>query len=215
MLRSDIRGLRPSITGAHDMPDPASLIDDENWSGGFYELAIELGASDSQRVQQALSTLWRTAAIDGCHGGFNFEEQVPCTVASLTTFGHLRGTVVLPSGRRVVCGCVTLGGDEEPDWLDFYLPLGALARVDRRIGGFPFDSRSGEESVVWRRPLDDWLAGIGTRIFRQVPFRLGLIGFELDGNISSEQMNGVVPDQRWEGYLLPAGGDLRFEPANR
>jgi hypothetical protein len=162
-----------------------------------------------------LSALWRAAPIEGCYGGLDFRGQVPCTIASLTTFGHLRGTTVLASGQRVVCGCVTLGGDDAPYWLDFYLPLGALARVDQRIGGFPFDAHSGEESLVWRRPLDEWLASIGKEICRHVPFRLGLIGFELDANISSEQLNGVTPEQRWEGYLLPTDGDLRFEPANR
>ncbi|WP_326557831.1 hypothetical protein [Micromonospora sp. NBC_01796] len=166
------------------MPDPASFTDEENWSGGFYELSIELGDLDHQGLQRALTALWRAASIDGCYGSRDHEPgeqaEVPCTVSSLATFGHLRGTVHLPNGHRVVCGCVILGGDEDPEWLDFYLPLGALARVDPRIGGFPFDSRSGEDSLVWRRPLDDWLAAVGTTIFREVPFRLGLIGFETE-----------------------------------
>jgi len=196
------------------MPDPASLADSENWSGGFYELAIELGAPDGERLQQALSSLWRVAAIEGCYAGRDSEAQVPCTVASLAAFGHLQGTVVLTTGHRVVCGCVALG-DDDVHWLDFYIPLGALARTDGRIAGFPFDSESGEESLVWRRSLDDWLANIGTRIFRHVPFRLGLIGFEIDGSVSSDVLNGMVPEQRWESYLLPVGADLRFEPANR
>ncbi|GIJ81199.1 hypothetical protein SAMN05443287_1049 [Micromonospora phaseoli] len=201
------------------MPDPASFTDDENWSGGFYELSLQWDGRDGQGLQRGLSALWGAAAVDGCYGSRSHEpgdqEEVPCTVESLMAFGHLRGTVLLPSGDRVVCGCVTLGGDGEPEWLDFYLPLGALARVDQRIGGFPFDSRSGEDSLAWRRPLDGWLAAVGTRIFRDAPFRLGLIGFELDGRISSNQINGHAPDPRWEGYLLPVGEDLRYEPATR
>ncbi|MFC4998495.1 hypothetical protein ACFPIJ_11685 [Dactylosporangium cerinum] len=37
---------------------------------------------------------------------------------------------------------------------------------------------------------------------------VGLIGFELDGNIVVDQFNGVVPEQRW-GHLLSGGGEFR------
>jgi hypothetical protein len=46
------------------------------------------------------------------------------------------------------------------------------------------------EALLWLRCY---------RLFGEVPFRLGLIGFELDGNITSDQLNGVAPEQRWEG----------------
>lgn len=105
--------------------------------------------------------------------------------------------------------------DEGPDWLDFYLPMEALGRVDRRIGGFPFDHNSGQASLTWRHPLDDWLAAIGTSIFGEVDFQLALIGFEISGNTYSHQLNGTAPEQRWAGHLLPTDGTLRYEPANQ
>jgi hypothetical protein len=83
------------------------------------------------------------AAVDGCHvrrteaAGFT---AVELSVAVLHEHGHVRGTVALPSGRRVVCG-IFLFRYEGLDTLEFYLPLGALARVDRRVGGFPFDEK--------------------------------------------------------------------------
>jgi len=197
--------------------DPAAFTDDANWTGGFYELAIEIGDTSDERLQLALSALWRAAGIEGCYRSRDREpgeqDEIACTVASLTEFGHLQGTVRLPSGQRVVCGCVAVREDHGPDWLDFYLPIEALGRVDHRIGGFPFDQNSGQASLVWRRPLDDWLAAIGTDIFREVDFQLGLIGFETSGNNHSRQLNGTVPEQRWEGYLIPADGTLRYEPA--
>lgn len=204
------------------MRDPAAAFtDDENWTGGFYELALELGDMSDERLQLALSALWRAAAVEGCYGSRDREPrdqpEVPRTVEALGELGHLQGTVRLPGGQRVVCGCVAVREEDGPDWLDFYLPLGALARLDQRIGGFPFDGRSGADSLVWRHGLDEWLAAVGTEVFREVPFRLGLIGFEISGETSAHQLNGRVPAERWEGFLMPAddGGSLRYEPANR
>jgi len=63
--------------------------------------------------------------------------------------------VPLPSGDRVVCGGFS-SRYEGIDELALYLPLGALDRVDPRIGGYPFDESSGVESFCWRAPLDRW-----------------------------------------------------------
>ncbi|GAA3825857.1 hypothetical protein GCM10022226_53270 [Sphaerisporangium flaviroseum] len=201
------------------MRDPTRFTESENWIGGFYELAIEIGDTSDERLQVALSALWRVAAIEGCYGRNDLEpneqDEVPCTVSSLAEFGHLRGTVTLPTGHRVVCGCLASRDDEGPDWLDFYLPMGALTRVDKRIGGFPFSENSGVASLTWRRSLDDWLASIGTSIFNEVQFRRGLIGFETDGNFETRQLDGATPEERWMGYLIPTDGGLRLDPANR
>jgi len=207
------------MTDAPAMDDPSAFTDGENWSGGFYELAIELGHTSDQRLQRALSTLWRAAAIQGCYGRRDREpgeqDVIACTVASLGEFGLLRGTVRLPAGPRIVCGCVAVREDGGPDWLDFFLPMGALARVDRRVGGFPFGRDGSPASLEWRRPIDDWLATIAHAIFGVVGFRLGLIGFEQSGMTSAAELHGRVPAERWAGYLLPADGLPRYEPANR
>src|SRR5688500_16091987 len=39
--------------GAVEMSDPMLYTDEENWSGGLYELAIELGETNDQRLQRA------------------------------------------------------------------------------------------------------------------------------------------------------------------
>jgi hypothetical protein len=40
------------------------------------------------------------------------------------------------------------------------------------------------------------------------------VGFEVDHTTTAD-LNGVIPDQRWDGYLLPTDGQLRYTPANR
>lgn len=104
--------------------------------------------------------------------------------------------------------------DDHTDWLTFYLPLGALARRERRIRGFPFDPDGGPVSLAWRASLDTWLAGVAREVFAHVDFRLALIGFELD-NVTAADLDGVTPEERWNGYLLAEDGDLKYVPANR
>ncbi|MER5266090.1 hypothetical protein ABTZ99_28785 [Actinosynnema sp. NPDC002837] len=199
------------------MHDPMAFTDAENWTGGFYELSLEVGDHDDERLQRALTALWGAAAATDGYGHRDREPAdqvaVPVTVASLDEFGHLRGIARTPVGS-VVCGCLATRFDEAEDWVTWYLPLGALARVDRRVGGFPFGPDGEPRSQAWRAPLDAWLAGVAEEVFRQVDFRLGLIGFEVD-LVTAAELGGEVPEQRWNGYLLPADGQLTYTPANR
>lgn len=197
----------------HDrgMSHAASFRDPSNWSDGYYELAIEVGSTDDADIQAVLSALWSAA---GVRGAFAFtdrepeeQEPVPCTVASLTEFGHLHGQVRLPTGLLSVCGCVAIrGGDDSSDWLDFYVPLGALDNA----GIAYWDGRPYFRSAV----MDDWLAAIGTKTFEQARFGLGVIGWEVSGCTDAATLAGGLPQERGIGYLLPREGVLHYGAAN-
>ncbi|WP_073926434.1 hypothetical protein [Streptomyces sp. CB03911] len=182
-----------------------------NWSSGYYELAIELGSCDDARLQDVLSALWSAAEVRGCFGRTDREpaeqDAVPCSVASLTHFGHLRGQVLLPTGQLVACGCVTVrGGTEGSDWLDFYVPVDALDRAGVAYwAGRPFF-----RSAV----MDDWLAAIGTETYGSATFSLGVVGFSVSGCTDAATLAGVLPDERDIGYLLPQDGGVRYAAAN-
>ncbi len=100
-----------------------------------------------------------------------------------------------------------------PDWLVLYVPLGALARIDVRVGGFPFGDESGAASLSWRRPLDAWLAEVGTRIYSEVPFELALVGLESLGEIHADELQVGIPKVRMHGILTPMNGKLRYYEA--
>jgi hypothetical protein len=170
---------------------------DENWTGGFYELSLDLGAADDARLDRAVRTLWRAAGAS---------VDVQPSAAALHEHGHLRGTLTLPSGARVVCGAFS-SRYEGVDGLELYLPLGALARVDRRIGGYPFDERSGAESLSWRAPLDRWLAGVAVAVHAEVPIHHALIGFEVDEDAD------LTSEQRYAAVLVPGTAGLDYRPA--
>ncbi|GAA1616226.1 hypothetical protein GCM10009679_20660 [Saccharothrix algeriensis] len=45
---------------------------------------------------------------------------------------RLHGVIRTPNGAAIVCGVMAVREDNVPDRLDFYLPLGALARAALR-----------------------------------------------------------------------------------
>jgi hypothetical protein len=186
------------------------LDDDENWTGGFYELCLVLGPADDGILDRAVRSLWRAAGVQGCRiraaGRAGFAE-VELSAAVLHQHGHVHGTLALPSGARIVCGSF-LSRYDDIDTLEFYLPLGALARVDRRIGGYPFDERSGVESLTWRAGLDQWLADVAGVIYTDVPFQRALIGFEVDED------RDITRDKRYAAILLPSPNGLDYHPAD-
>lgn len=208
--------------------DQADLNDDENWTGGLYQLAIELGPRDDDRLEKALTSVWRHASVVGCFAAEYHPSsgnavprladhiEVELRLHSLEARpGGLRGVTRLPFGLDIVCGAVTVREDNGPDWLDFYVPLGALARNDPTIGGFPFCEDYGVATLAWRRPVDSWLAAIGSRVYAEVPYRLGLIGHEVSGAVHSGQLTGDLPERHDIGYLMPEGDRLTYREADR
>jgi hypothetical protein len=185
--------------------------------GGFYELSIEVGTRDDGRLARAVDALWRAAGIYGCCADRTREpadqEAVPLTVGSVSTSGHLYGRLTLPGGAVSVCGALAIRMDDGTDWLNLYLPMGALARTDPRVGGFPFGAEGGPSSLSWRGPLDAWLADVGAQVYREVDFRRAIIGFETD-DAEIAAANGAVSQRRSFGYLLPRGDQVHHHSAN-
>ncbi|WP_157845330.1 hypothetical protein [Pseudofrankia saprophytica] len=166
-----------------------------NWHGGFYELAINLGPPDDARLEHALTATWAAAGVVGCLApdGDAEHRPAPCTLEGLERFGHLHGVVRLPDGGATVCGAIAIREDDGDDWLDFYIPLGALADHDPRVGGFPFGDDGGDVSRAWREPIDAWLADVGASVHESVRYRYAVIGFEAAGLSLQEVAGG--PDR--------------------
>ena len=204
------------------MPDspPDQIADDDNWIGGHYQLALELGDRDDARLEAAFEAMREFAHVEDAWAHVELQpsryEPVAPTVASMLQVGLLRGSLVLPTGRPIVCGLHAVREEAEPlfyapDWLVLDIPLGALIKVDARVGGYPFGSIEG--SLEWRRPIDDWLAEVGAHVFARTSFRLGLIGMEGSGEAYSDRLEDGIPAERWIGYLWPEDGQLKYFPA--
>ena len=94
---------RRRIENLGEVATADDMSDDENFRGGFYELSLVLGAADDPRLDRAVRSLWRTAGVQECRAGSGLIDVEP-SAAALDEYGHLRGTLTLPYGDRVVCG---------------------------------------------------------------------------------------------------------------
>ena len=168
------------------------------WAGGFYELAVELGPRSDERLQAALEAIWRREGLDGCYEDCDVEpSDQPQIAPTLET--RLFGVATMPKGQQVACGTIIVREDEGPDWICFYLPLGAL-NTAYDVGGYPFGG--GSSSRPWREPLDDWLVRIAAAVFVAAPFPLALIGHEVSGTDYTDEVQKTgVPEERWAGML--------------
>ncbi|MDC3379101.1 hypothetical protein OAX78_02335 [Planctomycetota bacterium] len=197
---------------------PPLFTQDDAWTGGFYELAIEVGPRSDARLERLLHAVWNEPTLEGCYLDREREpddqKKVAASLDRMAEQGHLRGIATLPNTMRVPCGTVAIREEDGSDWLDFYLPLGALSSLDSRVGGFPFEE--GSDSRAWREPIDCWLAEVARRAFELVPFTLGLIGFEVSGRCYGKDVNeSGVPDPREISYLHASEGALAVYATNR
>ncbi len=187
----------------------------DTWLGGYYELAIELGPRSDERLLAALSTIWSDSALDGVYlsrdSEPNAQRKYSLTV-ELLEVTHLQGLARLPNGVMIACGTCVIRYDNGNDWLDLYLPMGALATA-YPVGGYPFEPDV-VSSHVWRSVLDPWLVEIGRRVYDHVPYRLGLVGFEVSAEVcASEIAQTGIPVQHYPGLLWPTSGKLTYYPS--
>lgn len=193
---------------------------DPEWDGGYYQLAICLGPRDDARVAAAVTTL-----ADGAGIGASIDGR------SLCTDGDAKRRVALPFATErppqaaddVACviGLVRESDAEDTensgdDWLDLSIPLGSLARVEGRVGAYPFDSPDDAgRSLAWRAPLDAWFVDIARAVDVVQPFRFAVIGFNVSGEWPPLSEAGTAAAERHVTWLVRHGGALRVLPANR
>ncbi|MGH8890633.1 MAG: hypothetical protein ACRDV3_12875 [Acidothermaceae bacterium] len=191
----------------------SALLDDpESWTGGYYELTFLLGPPDSARLQAAMNSLISAAGLLGPWRLSPDSERVRGTWTSAELDrGALRTAFRLPDNHltaAVLLGPWDADGD---DSLTLGLPLGALARVDKRIGAFPFGDDGGPRSLSWRQPLDSWLAEIAEHVRRSVGFELAVIGLETDvDDAESARLTSGTSTEHPAALLLADGS---FIPA--
>jgi hypothetical protein len=158
---------------------PPEFFDGDAWTGGWYELAIQLGPRNDVQLQAAIGILAQAADIAGpwhVQRALNSIEPASWTVADLEEH-HLSGELQLPDGRQVICAVIGICLDHDDGWLALCIPLEALCRGDPRVGAFPFDDDD-SASLTWRRPIDDWFAYLAGEVRAETGFRLAAIGWE-------------------------------------
>ncbi len=175
------------------------FLDDENWHGSYYELAVLLGSPDDSeadtRAHKALRAAWSDPHLEGCYldRWHAREDQVAVDAEELSVdlSCAVYGRAWLPNGLAVVCvtHVIREEGENATDWLDVCLPTGALERAIPQLG-YPLHK---DGSRVWREPIDSWLVGVAERIAASTPFHAALIGEETSGHPSVDGSGAPLP----------------------
>jgi hypothetical protein len=81
------------------------------------------------------------------------------------------------------------------------------------VGGFPFAGKNVLNPRTWIGSLNEWLKSIAETVCFLINFRLAIIGYDLDLiRIREQVLADQIPDERWDGILVPAGEKLRWYP---
>ena len=186
--------------------------DKDTWLGSFYELALELGDRSDEHLYSALRRVWEFPDLQGCYLRPDLEpdEQPQVGVPlNLEEANWLYGIARMPNGLRVACGTLFVREDDGTDWLVIYMPMGALAQTYKEARRPLSDSFLMLQ--VAKRELDDWFASLGVYVFREVPFRLGLIGHEVSGwTLAKLVEEAGIPEMRYMSYLWPQQGRVEY-----
>ena len=212
---------RSGTTSDWAEPMMTNFATEETWSGGHYEIEIELGVSSDERLGRALDRIWSHPSLQGCCFSRDQEPQAQVRVipGQHRLEDPLYGLAGLPNGATAACGTYVCrlqseGGQPARDLLSFYTPLGSLARA-YDIGKYPFADH--ERAAQWRPEVDRWLVELGRFVFERVEFDLALVGWEVDfPRTSAESVKrSGVPAERFDGYLWRAGPGLEWHQATK
>jgi hypothetical protein len=193
--------------------NPTDRSEDGDWRGGYYELSIKLGPSDDARLDAALTALWDAAGLSDPSPSDRRDAlrsvETAGVSAELLLVGPLDAVAMIRGLGTTLCAVTLVREHPEDstserrctDWLDLCMPLGALSKIDARVGAYPFDDTTSSRS--WREPIERWFEDVGRAVFGSAPYIHAVTGFEVSGMEPSEiepgRMGLFRPDQ--EGAL--------------
>ena len=182
-----------------------------NWKGGYFELCLVYAEASNDDLRRALGALWAHPAIWGCVADMwpepALQPRVDPAVATQLLDHPWYGVAELPNGVLAAAASFVTRGAGYASKVTLGVPMGAL-ELAYPVGAYPFaDARS----LEWRTEVSEWLADIGASIYEVAPFRFGLIDHEVAVAVEVETIH-QVPEIRWEGYLWPENGQLRWYP---
>ena len=149
----------------------------KNWHGSFYELGLAYahGSLDQQTRLHLLQYVWDDPTIIGVVDyPTDFGDPWKKVEGAITSDGnHLYGCIHLSTEHTVGCGSY-FSSDGSFTWFVLYIPLGMLKFV------YAIDYRRSitHTGNPWTIKVDKVLAPIGVRIYREFPFKLGVLGEE-------------------------------------
>jgi hypothetical protein len=185
----------------------------DEWAGGYYELMLLV---PSRMATEAVSALWSRGDFDGCYleRAVARARQVrlaPATLSEAEATRPLYGLVRIEASSWVACQSYGVAdGAGDATWISFGFPMQSLSRV-YPVGAYPFESGG----AGWREALDERLL----RLALWTPVADALMGSVIGWEPNEEDLDqcqaGVVPVERWIGFLVREAGQLRWYGTNQ
>jgi hypothetical protein len=194
------------------------FTDKDAWTGGFYELCIEVGKNNKQILDTSIQTLWKVAPLVGCYPS---NKQEPHEQQSVTpnlenaSQSNLYSLLKVRELGEIPCAIFVVEEEEGSDWLYLSVPLGWLSENFEGVGAFPFGVED-ESNRIWREPIEDTYIKIAQDLFEFVKFRVALIAWEIAGIYDLEylQKSGIT-EFRGMSYLINDQGNLETYKINK
>jgi hypothetical protein len=173
-----------------------------NWSGGFYQLGIELTHShDDVRLRAALEAIWSCSSLVGpwlereSIGTPTVRPDLPqLPIDPDYGMSRLYGVLSVTGGSSLGCLVSTTRVQDGPDWIYVSIPMGMLEAAFRVQ--YPLSIASNR----WLPQVQRALVVIAYTVFAVVPFDLGIVGFEISSLASeSNRTRDVIAKG---GFLL-------------
>ncbi len=170
--------------------------------GGFYEIVIDLGPREGDRLHRAFEALWHYPDL----------ANGEATPGSYRQRGHAR----LPDGALVPALSFTetmRDARGDVDYLIFALPMPALEKACRLVSD---TTPASGLDPLWRAELEGWLADLGRHIDDAVSFAAAYIGFLPfpigDAEMAEQLFAAGIPAERCVAYLYRRNDRLEFFP---
>ncbi len=160
----------------HAPRSPAEYFGPDNWLGWYFELAIDLGPRNDERLRRATDAIWGTPGIRGpLPSPFSPPEHRPRSRDR--HFISVHGELSI--GEFPPIGCLTVVVPDVHDWLDLSIPEAMLRRR------FPISEPLRAATNPWARAVENLFVSAAERVFRVAPFELAFIGEEVSGGFAA------------------------------
>ncbi|GCE23238.1 hypothetical protein [Dictyobacter kobayashii] len=184
--------------------DKEAFLNQENWLGSYYELAIEYAPPhNDERLLKAIYTLWNHHTMEGPVKRSYQEEDVdhfslmPLPLSLEPDENHrLHGKIKLTNGKDVGCLSLIIREENGSDWLDLSIPTGMLELA------YHVEYPLLLPTNPWLSDIEHIFITIAEKIYEVAPFDLAIIGEEVSGITYSHTI--TVDDLVCGGYLVPS-----------
>lgn len=158
----------------------------ENWIGGFYELSIEFPpVGDSNTLNQALITLQNLEFFNGLWQEIqDFQSDsisLPINIED-ESVNQFYGTLLLPDENTLPCLISVIRIEDKLDWLDLSIPQASFDLF------YPCKYPLSKELNPWLVKVEEIFIRIAETIYTHAPFELALIGEEISGYTTQEEI---------------------------